>query len=505
MSSPTAPGEGAPSTGSYAAFLLAFSGAVIAYWMLDFVFTSNPLSPVHQDDYAVLGADLRDLRFWMERPVSTNLAYLMGQGGPAVAFGVLNLLTAVVPALVLGFVFSLLQLRLTLPLAIAFGVAVFGHTAAYEHGKYLGLITNLTSHFFGTLSLVLLVSAWRRPRVGVAVAAVLSFALSVFAKEDFLLPPLLLLLFMGAEIWWPRSGSAADAGTAPGRRRWWLAVSACFALAALASVAFSWLVKNPFLGAGGSTAAPYAVNLTPASLLSSFQQLTLGYAYWQSIGGAAALLALFVFWRRRRREVLLLAAITFTLVLPYAVIPNRIIEYRVFAWLPWLVAPLVAMVAVVLASRPPAGIWRQALAMPALALFALPWLIAYEDQARREMVAGWYGSAQRMNENIIRTLVAQQAILNREPVVGIVGVQGLSPWSNTDGNYLQRKLGFANRWVVFVDKPGSFNAVRDADPSAYVRVSLRDKLCANQDMLLVHFTEDGTGSLVRSGPFCKGS
>lgn len=487
------------SAASRNAFLVVLLAALLAHWMCSFVLVDNVLSPVHQDDYSILGATWRPMRWFIERPVSTNIARLLGELGGGWAFAAINLLTVLEPAAVAWLVFELLRVRLRLMAAAVFVLLVFAHSSALEHGKFLGLVTNLVSHGFGMAAMALLLADFRRPSPAMRILAAAAYALSAFAKEDFLLPPLLLAAYFGAEIRFPR-GAAAPAWT----QKHWLQASGMLLGVAAASVAFNALVSNPFVSGSQPllASAPYAVDLRPASLARSALQLTYGYAWWETAAWQAALAVLALTWRGRRREVLLLAAITVSLILPYAVIPNRIIEYRAFAWLPWFAAAP-ALVAALAWGAPGGPAVRIAGRLFALAVLAGSAVVASIEHQRLAQVATWYSGAQRLNRNILQTLEDNRSRITSEPVVGVVGVEGLSPWSNSDGAYLG-KLGFANRWIVYVNQANGYNSIRESDLTAYVQVSPIARLCARPDLPVVRFRADGTGVLERGSAVCAG-
>ncbi|OZA77428.1 hypothetical protein [Polynucleobacter sp. 39-46-10] len=483
-----------------------FLVALVTYWLINFVLSPNTLSPLHQDDYLVLGAGFENFRWSVERPVSTNLAYFMGQMGSWFSFALLNFLTAALPAMVLFFFSHLLRVRLGWVLVAAFSVMTFSHLAAFEHGKYLGLITNLTSHFFGCLALIALLHVRRTPSLSTSAIAVVAYGLSVFAKEDFLLPPLLLLAYFGVELYYPRTPIAAE--TVDRRiheKQWWLKISLWFIALAAASVLSSLLVRNPFLaGAVGQVgnSAHYAVSFDPGVLLAAFLKLTIEYSPWHTMAGVLAVIALSVAWKDRRRELILLAAIVFCLILPYALIFNHLFPYRVFAWLPWLSAPVVIAAALLWRGEIAVFSSRKTAKVFASILFLVPFLIGYLDRLPRLMVAGWYASAQQSNKQMIDSIVANKALIDKEEVVGVVGVEGLSPWSNNDGAYLRKKLGFSRPWIVFVDKSTMFFTIRDSVPSTYLSVTSSQGLCEKRGLLVMKFDSFGVGVPFRAEELC---
>jgi hypothetical protein len=481
----------------------------VIYWLINFVLTPNTLSPLHQDDYVVLGAGYGKLRWLIERPISTNLAYFMGEMGPTFSFALVNLLTAAIPAQVLYIVARLLRVRLGWLLTTAFSVMVFSHLAAFEHGKYLGLITNLTSHFFGCLSLIGLLHMRQNPSLPASMFAVSAYGLSVFAKEDFLLPPILLLIYFGGDLYYPRANNTVDAADHKSlEKKRWLKISLWFIVLAGASVLFSLLVRNPFLAGAvnqvGST-AHYAVNFDPRVLMATFRTLTVEYSTWQTLAGISVAFALGVLWKERRRELALIVVIVFCLILPYALISNRVLPYRVFAWLPWLSALVVFAAALLWRGEITLFSSRKVTRSFALVLFLVPFLIGYLDRLPRLMVAEWYKSAQKTNIQMFNSIVANQAMLQKEEVVGVVGVEGLSPWSNNDGAFLREKLGFWNRWVVFVDKSSMFFTIKESVLPTYLSVISSRQVCDQPGLLVMKFDSTGVGVPVRAGELCNAS
>lgn len=477
------------------------------YWLINFLLSPNTLSPLHQDDYVVLGAGYENFRWSVERPVSTNLAYFMGQMGASFSFALLNLLTAALPAMVLYFFTHLLRVRIGWFLAAAFSVMTFSHPAAFEHGKYLGLITNLASHFFGCLALIALLHVRRTPSFSNNAIAVVAYGLSVFSKEDFLLPPLLLLAYFGAELCYPRMHIAADdVIRQEHEKQWWGKISLWFIALAGASVLFSLLVRSPFLaGAVGQVgnSAHYAVSFDPSVLLAAFLKLTIMYSPWHTIAGVSSIIALSIAWKKRRRKLILLAAIVFCLILPYALISNHVFPYRVFAWLPWLSAPVVIVTALLWHGEIAMFSSRKTAKVFASILFLVPFLIGYLDRIPRLRVADWYASAQQSNKQMIDSIVANKALLDKEEVVGVIGVEGLSPWSNNDGAYLQKKLGFGQPWIVFVDKSTMFFTIRESvTSSTYLSVISSQRLCERHGLLVMKFDSLGVGTPLRVEALC---
>ena len=482
----------------------------LAYYAINFVLTANSLSPVHQDDYLALGYGFEDMRWGVSRPVSTNLIYFMGEMGPTFSFLLLSAMTVAMALLVLRFVERAFGREFEWHSLLLFSAISFAHMASFEHGKLLGLATTLSSNVAGLLAMCLLWDAWTRKSGGKAMAAVAAYLVAVFAKEDFILPPLVLL----AWLWLLRlrEARAWREAFAPFETALTLAV----ACTAAASIAYNFLLtSNPFVSgvAGGAPQdAPYAVDMTPAALASAFWTLTFGYAPLASGLAVAAAAVGMIAKRALRWPLVLVAALILALMLPYALIPNNMPEFRVYGWLPWFGG----IVAMVLASLVPAGdrlalpVRKVASALPALCLAAI---VMWQANPHRQGVAGWYALQQGANERMLQSLREHRSSIAREQVVGIVGVDGLSPWSNTDAQFLRRKLYFDNRWIVFVEKDSMFyqiDPVVDGRTSPrngkqFVLVEQSSRLCDEPALAVLVFDPSGAATMARAADLCAGT
>lgn len=482
-------------------------GAV--YVLINFVLTRHWLSPVHQDDYLALGYGYEDMRWLVSRPVSTNFIYLMGELGPAIAYPLLAFLTLVMPFLVMRFFQRFFDVRFGWASIVLFGAISFSHMSALEHSKFLGLFTNLTSHCLGLLAMLAILDAWRGRDIGKAALAFVCFTLSAFAKEDFILPPLILLALLAVE--------EIRAGRAVGRRfalsRWSIAFGVAIGIAAVASIAFNFfLSNNPFVSGvatAGPPTDPYAVSMGPVALAKAFVKLTIGFV---PVPTLLAVIGLALAWWARpasRLRLLALALTIVALILPYAMIPNNMPDYRAFSWLGWMGGATVLglLWAADRRASARAGMARAACAAIAL-LVALG--VFLQANPQRQAVAGWYREQQATNEAMIATLRTYRSQIAREDAVGIVGIDAPSPWSNTDAQFLRRKLYFDNHWIVFVDKDSMFFQIdpvvgghaTSASGKQFITVEQTDRLCTHPDLLVLSFDAGGNGRAMRARDWC---
>lgn len=482
--------------------LLAAAYVLINVWLAPGGFV-----PVHQDDYHVLGAGFDRMRFMVERPVSSNLAYAMGGLGAGVAFAVLNTMTVLVAFGALAFLARLFSLRIRWYAMLVFAAIAFNDPSAYEHGRYLGLVTNLTSHAFGLATLWLLLESARARSFRWGAAALGAFALSALAKEDFLLPPLLLAAFL-----WFQGVTKV-----PGVRGSDLAVRVFLLAGILAVIVLSlWFnlsLGTPFLAGltdGVGEQAHYAVGMGPGVLVASLAKLTVGYVPVALTMGAAGMAVAWVLLPGHRREIVLVVAIVLGLILPYALLPNNSPQYRVFAWLPWL-AGSAAIGCQLLVERLPAGpapLRGRAELLVLIAAASLLWGM----REPRLMVARWYAEVQGVNARFAATIDRHRETIIRRSRMGIVGIEGLSPWSNNNGEYVRRRTGYGGAWIVFVKGDSPMYAMEPANPGDpravpredHVFVQPLGALCHWTGLDVLVFDEKGNGVLRKAGDLCAG-
>lgn len=420
--------------------------------------------------------------------------------GSVACYAALNALTVVVPLLVLWFVSVFLRVRVKWPAVVFCFAMVFADASAFELGKYLGLLSNLCSHFFGTCSLLLFLRAATGERSSLKWAglAFFFFPRSVRKISCFRLESWLRYCSSSRSALTPRELGTMFAGRA----------LLIVGLVVGAAVTYNLLRSSPFLagvsGAPVSSGAAYAVDANPAHLAGIFYRLTATYLPLAICGFAFA----WVLAPAQRLRLAGLAVMIGSLVLPYALIPNHSPGYRAFAWLPWLAA-MAAIGVQLVNDRICARNWRFGVLGGACAL-VLSAASVYWLWQPRMIIAGWYGQVQAMNSRVGRSLVLNRATILAAPQVAVIGVEGLSPWSNNNGEYLKRRLGFKGVWVVFVnansslfqlDPPGL--RAEELPPTDRISVQPLSKLCEWPDIPALTYDSNGTGVLGSTAASCK--
>jgi hypothetical protein len=477
----------------------------LAYLVFAFVLTPNRPFPFYPDDFSFLAGTLGDMGWNWKRPVSTNIIFLVAACGQVASYAVLAASTVAVAWLALLLLRDVFAVGVGAVPAAACGVVLFSHVGAFEHGKYLGLMTNLVSHGFGLASLLLLWRGWRGARLPYCLAAALAYLASAFAKEDFLLPPLLLIVLL-----WSMDGTGGSPATpARGRlsMRARVAVSALFVAAMAGSLAWSAHDRNPFVAglfSPGSSSASYAVELAPAALARAFATLFAGYTGLLSVLSACACAALWLAPALRVR-ILWFVATVVALALPYAVIPNNMPAYRAYAWLPWMAGIIAIGLAYWQSASSGASRLRRALPLAAAMLVALPVAMAHRD-ARLEL-AHRYAAGEAVNRRMLDLLERHRERLAVEPAVGLHGLDGPSPWCGNGTLYLHRKRAYDQRWIVFAPAPTPCyqnpGAAVKARHDLRLSVAAPADACTMPEMPVLAFEPDGSGRLASAREICE--
>ncbi|MEN1958834.1 hypothetical protein WCE41_00630 [Luteimonas sp. MJ246] len=485
--------------GLHAGVLLLVLAA--AYIVFAFGLTANSPFPFYPDDFSFLAGSLADMGWNWKRPVSTNIIFLVAACGQVASYAILAASTVLVAWLVLLLLRDVFGVGIGALPAAACGVVLFSHAGAFEHGKYLGLMTNLVSHGFGLASLLLLWRGWRGGRAWPCLVAALAYLASAFAKEDFLLPPLLLLALL-----WMLD---RDAGNAQPRRlgvRARMVLSLLFVTITCGSMAWSAYDRNPFVAglfSPDTSSASYAVELAPTALVGALRTLFIGYTGVATLLSAAACVALCMVPALRLR-VLWFAATLLALALPYAVIPNNMPGYRAYAWLPWMAAMLAVALAYWQRSR--AGRARGERAVPVVAALLVALLAAWGHHDARLALAQRYAAGESVNRRMLELLESARAELRGAPLVGLQGLDGPSPWCGNGTLFLHRKRGFDQRWLVFAPGPTPCyqNPVAGRLARHDLRLSVASPLqaCAMDGLPVLAFEADGSGRLVTAREVC---
>jgi hypothetical protein len=285
----------------------------------------NPIvsHPVHHDDYSVLASRLGNYSVQSPRPLSGLVIATLGSLGREATYVVQNLL--LVACVFLCLRFAELTLRNGRPLPtlgfLAAGVIALAFPAVVDWTKYLGLLTNLSSALFGLSALCVAAKlhhdATRASKL--APWILLLAALSFLAKEDFILPLLLV--------------AASFAIIGPWRL--WIRIGGTLAVMYGAILVFNLAIGSVFVSGMKGPDDPYFMSLAPVSMLRAYGQWLFDDPFQLALSAAVCIAALGAIATHRRDRALAiriacLVLVPLGLLAPYSIFPNHIFFYYAF-------------------------------------------------------------------------------------------------------------------------------------------------------------------------------
>jgi hypothetical protein len=322
----------------------------------------------------------------------------------------------------------------------------------------LETIVGTISMLFGGLSLIIL-SLWDRNRKSsTAIIFVLLYALSIFAKEDFILPPLFLLgwyIYKGGE--WKKHIFVHK----------WLLSSTVLLL--IFFVAFNKLLipGRSFIDPIEHAKSPYFMTLNPFSMakvallyfLDEGRHIRVLSAFYVATTLASLVLL------KKRKETLLIALIIGGLMGPYLIMPNHVFPYYAIKWWVWQTIFSLLVIQIIFAKKETVVVTLISIAVLAPALTNLG----------RHKGITWYQSAyfrDRFNksENVQKTLLNNRLLINAQKQIAVVGIGSgeieQSPWQGNGQTafFLRGDFGLNPKWIVFVKSSDSSYVVSNESP-----------------------------------------
>ncbi len=134
-------------------------------------------------------------------------------------------------------------------------------------------------------------------------------------------------------------------------------------------------------------------------------------------------------------------------------------------------------------------------------------LAASPHHEARMALAARYAAGESVNRRMLELLERHRPELWDEPVIGLHGLDGPSPWCGNGPLYLARKRGFGQRWIVFANaesacyqtpRPGG----RKPRYELGVSVVPPARACAMEPLPVLVFEADGSGRLARGRDLC---
>jgi hypothetical protein len=444
----------------------------ISHYIINYVFLpKNTFTFVAfgPDDYSLLRytdfARIFSLHnFYESRPVSTAVAKIASVIGVGFGFAFLNLLMVLYAALV--FVFVRLFLRqisvskfFSWTAAVTAAVVIFSAPQIISHTKHFGGIVSFTSIVFGITAMLMLLQANRAQDLGkwgiYGSAAILSCFLSVMAKEDFILPVLIL-----AGGLWVGDLREVNLMRLFAKRRD-LIILFFMLIVALFAVYFNLrIAPNPHLLVGDPTYEQDWAFLSIAKTILKYHKL---HFYIQVIDLAflCGVVIAIVASSELRSKIIVLFLVIVAIRLPYAVLPQKVSEYYVYNWYLWEVAALTMLGALLFSKlhawyyeKHPISARRYGAYVAAISscLICVVWLILpLNTYMQRSVQLNWYREQGEINLNIIDTLLEYKTQLARYETIGIFRAPPLNPWLEPGGTFLRNRYGFSNKWILFIN------------------------------------------------------
>lgn len=391
---------------------------------------------------------------------------------------------------------SILNIRMSVLTFVAAWLLFIVNPGVLGNVYKLETIVGTLSMLFGGLALVHLTRWYTEGRARSAKLFFVFFALSIFSKEDFILPPLVYIAWqvVVSENW-----------------RAELSKRKTFILALMALLGF-FLVFNKLLIPGRSymdpvnkANAPYFMTLNPLSVLKVFLYYTVGLGlHIKSIGVVYAIASLAaIAFRTYWKATLLIAGIVASLMMPYLIMPNHIFSYYALNWWPWETLAAMALAQAIISNKTIAAV----VASVASAIIVIPGLNGiYAHRSVNLSQANYLRDNFSKSRNLQATLRENRALLNQYPVIAVTGIGpgGVeqSPWQGNGETafYLQKDLGLTPHWMLFV-KSGDASYVidrRTPDPAsdlAEVDVRAIDDMKDYPNLPVLAFDKQGNGTL----------
>lgn len=474
-------------------FWISFVIFALCYGVINFLFLShNHLIsyPVQQDDYGALSTTFSSLSWKMARPVFYFFSALFAEFGREGYFLIVPGLLILYATLVFRFVQKFFSSSLPIEWGILYAVLLFSSPEIIDSSKFLGFAINLCSTSLGLISMLALLKGYRENKNLFFILASLFFTLTLFTKEDFILPNILLVFFI-------YFFEKEEKVTQNNRKIKLLIHLGYSIIAIIALILFNkYIVHSAFTGMNAVHSADYEVNTT----FSSLCYVATHYLTISSYATALSIIQLLIFAlsllftiSRVKIKNTFMILIVLSLILPYAVLPNHIFAYYSYNWIPWQTAAIVFGLFFLLPTSLQKSKKINSLFLCIIAIASMK-----TSYNHRHGVAAFYANTSEVNKNILSTLLHYKTELNKETTVGIAGVKGLTPWSNTSGNYVHDNLGVKPKWIVFVDKSTIFfkiNANDQINSDKLINVLSITKICDFPHMKYLYFAPDGKGKL----------
>jgi hypothetical protein len=363
----------------------------------------------------------------------------------------------------------------------------------------LETIVGTVSMLFGGLALVVL-SRWERNRTHSAAIVFVSFyAFSIFAKEDFILPPLFLLswyLFKDGE--WKQQ-----------------IIDHKWLLSSVVLLLIFFVIFNKFIIPGRSfmepadkAKSPYFMTLNPISMAK------VAYYYFAEEGRHIRVLSLFyaiatliaLALGKKWKETLLIALMVAGLMAPYLIMPNHKFSYYAVKWWAWQAIASLILIQIIFAKREAVvtALISVIVLTPALINLGLHRGTTWNQSA-------YFRDRFAKSGNVQRTLLVNRNAINAQKRVAVVGIGPgeieQSPWQGNGetGHFLRGDLDLDPKWIVFVKSADASYVVTDnmqTDVSQAPEIAVKNisEIGLYKNLPRLVFGPDGNGEFIEHQP-----
>jgi len=396
---------------------------------------------------------------------------------------------------------SIFRIRLAI-VSLLIAWLLFILTPVVVEGVYkLETIVGTLSMLFGGLAMLFLMRWERHKGTGSVLAFLGCYAASIMAKEDFILPPLILLAWFIV-----RNGDWKQQMLA----RKWVLVAVCACLAFFLVFNKAVVPGHAYIEPVHRADSPYFMTLDPASVLGTLKyyiaacgrRVELIFMLYALASVAALLL------RNHWKETLLIAMIVGGLLAPYLIMPNHLYSYYGEKWLPWQTVTSLVIIQAVLGTRRHLAIAASCVVGAAILVPTLVGVYRHHDVLWFR--ANYYRGIFSVSRNLHDTLVANRDAINRYKRVAVLGIGpgeiDQTPWQgNGEAEfYLRGDLKLRPQWLVFVKADGRDYRVDDYvqpdfAPQARVIVKRASDLARYENLPALVFQRDGRGRFVEPG------
>jgi hypothetical protein len=395
---------------------------------------------------------------------------------------------------------SLLREKLHPAMLLAAWLLFMTNPGIIGNAYKLETIVGTLSMVFGGLSLVFLTRWERRETKTSGILFLVFYVLSVFSKEDFILPPIFLLGW-----YLVKEGSWRTQFT----KHKWLLIATLATLIVFFVFNKMLLPTRSYMDPAAAVNSPYFMTLNPISLIKVILYYTMGVGLHIKILTAFYLVTSVaaIFLKAKIRETLLVGLIISGLMAPYLIMPNHLFSYYGINWWAWQSILPFALLQIFFPNR---CALLSAAASACILVPGVGGIVRHRSIDWNQ--SNYLRSKFAISQNIRKTLIKYRDDLNKRRMVGVIGLGPTqidqSPWqaNGETAFYLKVDLGITSQWTVFVTSSSSDYAVNadpkknigflDDTPDVYVE-NITD-LNKHKGLPLLVFAPDGVGTLVNN-------